>query len=312
GRIFAPFVQLGSPFTKTAGGAGIGLSLARNIVRALGGEIRLESKPGQGSLFSILVPVGQPDSVEAPPSSTKGRRIWRLLVVDDNEINLDYMAALLGSAGHRIERAESGAEALRLLEERLVDAAILDIQMPGMSGIELGRKIRGYQGERYDRSMPLVALTAFSPEEVMRSTVDFDQVLSKPADIPALIAAIDSSFAASEVEAEGFFSGTWAGRPTAGAAALARGEHDVQNLLVELLKAAETGEREGMKRAVQSMSRSVVPLGAIEMKTTLHRFSLGTSSEDPEVLATRAERLARRWGRLLAQAQAELRRMGDA
>ncbi|HUX37958.1 MAG TPA: ATP-binding protein, partial [Rectinemataceae bacterium] len=181
-RIFAPFVQLVSPYAKTAGGAGIGLSLARNIVRALGGEIRLTSEQGSGSRFTILVPAGEIDSAGPALSFADDHRVLRLLVVDDNEINREYMAILLANAGHRMLLAGSGAEALRVLEETQPDAAILDIQMPGMSGIELGRKIRGYQGDRYDRQLPLVALTAFGPEEVTRSSSDFDRVFSKPAD----------------------------------------------------------------------------------------------------------------------------------
>ena len=116
GRIFSPFVQLASPYSKR-GGAGIGLSLARNIIRALGGEVRLQSDVGRGSVFTILVPAGDPQARPAVESPI-ARRAYRLLVVDDNEVNLEYMAAILANAGHRPVTAASGAEALRLLEGR--------------------------------------------------------------------------------------------------------------------------------------------------------------------------------------------------
>jgi PAS domain S-box-containing protein len=135
GRIFAPFVQLASPYTKR-GGAGIGLSLARNIVRALGGEVRLQSEVGRGSVFSILVPVGEP---EAPaPVSPAARRSYRLLVVDDNEVNLEYMAAILANAGHRAVIAASGAEALRVLgrhESAGIAYAVADAHARGVAPV---------------------------------------------------------------------------------------------------------------------------------------------------------------------------------
>lgn len=301
-RIFAPFVQLAPPYAKTAGGAGIGLSLARNIVRALGGEIRLASEPGSGSRFTILVPAGELRSTASGSSGAEGRT-YRLLVVDDNEINREYMAIILSNAGHRVDLAGSGAEALRVLEESQPDAAILDIQMPGMSGIELGKKVRSYQGERYDRELPLMALTAFGPEEVERSSTDFDRIFSKPADIPLLLESIDKAVVDREAEAPGFHTRRWAARPAAGAATLARAELELPPILEALVLAAQQGSREELRQTANAAASRAGPVGAASFEAALHRFALAAGAEELDVLATRARRLRARWERVLSQAK---------
>jgi len=302
-RIFAPFVQLAPPYAKTAGGAGIGLSLARNIVRALGGEIRLSSEPGAGARFTILVPAGEVAATGASPSVSRENRVNRLLVVDDNDINRDYMAIILANAGHRVDLAGSGAEALKVLEERQPDAAILDIQMPGMSGIELARKIRAYQGDRFDRELPLIALTAFGPEEVVRTSTDFDRIFSKPADIPLLLESIDDAIVAREAETPDFYSRRWASRPAAGAATLARAEHELPPLLEALIAAVAGGSRDAVRLNANSMAIRVAPVGAVALEQAFRRLAVASGTEELDVLATRAERLKARWGRALAIAK---------
>jgi len=293
GRIFQPFVQLASPYSKR-GGAGIGLSLARNIVRALGGEIRVQSEVGRGSSFSVLLPAGAPD--EDAPGSTPARRAYRLLVVDDNEVNLEYMATLLGNAGHRPDTASSGADALRLLEERPPDAALLDIQMPGMSGIELGRKIRAYAGSRYDPGLPLIALTAFDPDEVERSGAGFDAVFSKPVDVPKLLAAVDAAVDAREgSEPAGRAEPTSLAADAERAQALARAAAEAPALLEALRAAAEAGEVEGFRSAARSLAAILARAGARGDGAALQRLALCFPDEDRAVVLSRLLRVSSRW-----------------
>jgi CheY-like chemotaxis protein/anti-sigma regulatory factor (Ser/Thr protein kinase) len=288
GRIFAPFVQLSSPYTKR-GGAGIGLSLARNIVRALGGEVRLQSEVGRGSVFSILVPAGDP---EAPAAvSSAARRAYRLLVVDDNEVNLEYMAAILANAGHRAVTAASGAEALRVLEEASPDAAILDIQMPGMSGIELGRKIRGYGGGRYDPSLPLVALTAFDPEEVARSGVDFDGVFDKPVDIPKLLAFLDGAVDRREAPSMEALAAHWAARIGEGERALAAAKTEERALADAFLASIAAGDAEALKASARALGAVLSRLGDERDAAALRRLVLAFQEEDRAVVSCRAGRI---------------------
>jgi PAS domain S-box-containing protein len=289
GRIFSPFVQLASPYTKR-GGAGIGLSLARNIVRALGGEVRLQSDVGRGSVFSILVPAGEPEAKAS--SSPAARRAYRLLVVDDNEVNLEYMAAILANAGHRAVTAASGAEALRVLEEAAPDAAILDIQMPGMSGIELGRKIRGYGGGRYDPALPLLALTAFDPDEVARSGVDFDGVFDKPVDVPKMLAFLDGAVDRREAPSAEALAEHWATRAGEGARALAAARAEAPELGERIRSAVEEGNGEALRAAARALGAILSRLGDERDAAALRRLVLAFPEEDRAVVACRALRIA--------------------
>jgi signal transduction histidine kinase/DNA-binding response OmpR family regulator len=294
GRIFSPFVQLSSPYTKR-GGAGIGLSLARNIVRALGGEVRLQSDVGRGSVFTLLVPAGDPEARAASAPAPAARRSYRLLVVDDNEVNLEYMAAILGNAGHRAVTAASGAEALLALERMPPDAAILDIQMPGMSGIELGRKIRDYAGGRYDPNLPLVALTAFDPDEVANSGVDFDGVFDKPVDVPKLLAFLDTAVDRREAPMAATLAERWAGREAEGERALAAALAEVPAFFARIRAALADGDPEALRPAARALGVLLSRLGDERDAAALRRLALAFPEEDKAVLACRAARLAVNW-----------------
>jgi PAS domain S-box-containing protein len=299
GRIFSPFVQLASPYTKR-GGAGIGLSLARNIVRALGGEVRLQSDVERGSVFTILVPAGDPQARPEPAERQAERRAYRLLVVDDNEVNLEYMAVILANAGHRAVTASSGAEALRLLEETPPDAAILDIQMPGMSGIELGRKIRDYAGGRFDPNIPLVALTAFDPEEVARSGVDFDGVFDKPVDVPKLLSYLDAVVDRREAPSASALAEHWAGRTAEGARGLAAALPEIPDLAARIRAAIETGDAESLRPAARAMGALLGRLGDERGEAALRRLALSFPDEDKAVIASRVRRLSLSWEKTIA------------
>jgi PAS domain S-box-containing protein len=294
GRIFSPFVQLTSPYTKR-GGAGIGLSLSRNIVRALGGEIRLQSDVGRGSVFTLLVPAGEPEARAADVPLPALRRAYRLLVVDDNEVNLEYMAAILSNAGHRPLTAASGAEALLLLEKTPPDAAILDIQMPGMSGIELGRKIREYAGNRFDPSLPLVALTAFDPDEVSRSGVDFDGVFDKPVDVPLLLASLDGAVDRREAPSPASLAEYWAGRSAEGERTLAAAIGEIPVLGAKVRAAIDSGDADELRLEARALGAHLGRLGDERGAASLRRLALAFPDEDRSVMACRMERLASNW-----------------
>jgi PAS domain S-box-containing protein len=294
GRIFAPFVQLTSPYTKR-GGAGIGLSLSRNIVRALGGEVRLQSEVGRGSVFTILVPVGDFETAAPASQGPAARRSYRLLVVDDNEVNLEYMGTILANAGHKARAAASGAEALRALEETPPDAAILDIQMPGMSGIELGRKIREYAGGRFEPSLPLVALTAFDPDEVARSGVDFDGVFEKPVDVPKLLAFLDSAVDRREAASAKALAERWSGRKAEGERTLSAALAEVPGLFVALRAALASGDGDALRSAARALGTHLGRLGDERAASELRRLAIVFPEEDRAVLACRVERLAANW-----------------
>jgi PAS domain S-box-containing protein len=284
GRIFAPFVQLQSPYNKS-GGAGIGLSLARNIVRALGGEIKLESEPGEGSVFTIVVPSGEPSEIAesaARPDRSAPRSSYRLLIVDDNEVNLEYLSAILSAQGHLVDRAGSGLEALRLIEESPPDAALLDIQMPAMSGIELAGRIREYSGERYDPGLPLLALTAFDRQDILSSGASFSAIFSKPVDSVELAEALGNSVKAVEV--------LWF-RPTGVHPPLAmRPTEGLVRKLESLSVALASGAGDEFRSVAMEASVLLDGFGLALAAAALRRLALSFAAEDRAIVASRLER----------------------
>ncbi|MCX7025102.1 MAG: PAS domain S-box protein [Spirochaetes bacterium] len=184
--IFEPFTNEGSPFSKKHGGLGIGLALAYNLARALGGELRIASDPGSGSRFSILIPAQIPVAAPKAGDLVPGRRL-SFLVVDDNDVNLEYMKTLIGNHGHAVVVAGTGVEALQRLDECPVDVLVADIQMPGMSGLELADRIRASGGSRYSADLPLIALTAYDFQDLSGEKNSFRAVFAKPVDIELLL-----------------------------------------------------------------------------------------------------------------------------
>ncbi|TFG81269.1 MAG: PAS domain S-box protein, partial [Spirochaetales bacterium] len=207
-RIFQPFTRIGELRGAEARGAGIGLALARNLVRVLGGEIRMDSDPGNGSVFTFIVPSGTPVVELASGKSAP----YVVLVVDDNEVNLEYMRTLIENAGFTVRTAEGAAEAFRVMENRYIDAAILDIQMPGYSGLELGKTIRAYAGNRYAPSMPLFAMTAHDPREVEGVEHVFHTVFSKPTDIRRLLETVKTALMEREMVSMVYFNSSFIGK----------------------------------------------------------------------------------------------------
>jgi PAS domain S-box-containing protein len=291
-RVFVPFVQLTSPYSKP-GGSGIGLSLARNIVRALGGEIRLQSEGGRGSVFTILVPTGEPTEAEGARGQVK--RPYRLLIVDDNEVNLDYMAAILAQTGHYPTTASSGPEALRLLEERMYDAAILDVQMPGMNGIELGRRIRAYTGTHYDPDIPLVALTAFGPDEMTGVDSCFDAVFEKPVDIPKLLKFLVSSIDRREAVPVDTIRERWAGKGIEARSLLDELKRDGARAISALRESAVSKNSEVFKPASRTLGALFNRLGCDKCGAGVRRLSLSLPDEETPVIQGRIEQFARTW-----------------
>ncbi len=150
--IFDQFRQIDGSNTRKFGGTGLGLAICKNLVRLMGGKIWAESKPGKGSLFQVELPLKM--SASGPPQSERTRiqeREWTgqkisILAVDDEPDTLELYSALLTQMGHQVRVAETGYEALRLLDQYpLPDLVLMDVTMPVMSGTDTMKLIR----ERY-------------------------------------------------------------------------------------------------------------------------------------------------------------------
>ena len=181
--IFRPFEQVGEA-SRRAGGTGLGLAISRQLVQAMGGELKVESTPGKGSRFWFDVPmtvVAEPGARMIGPRFATGYLGPRktILVVDDVATNRALLRDLLGALGFSTLEAESGRAALHQVAVAAPDLVLLDMVMPDMDGIETMRRLRM---EARDPRTPVLMISASStPEEEERSLeVGADAFLAKP------------------------------------------------------------------------------------------------------------------------------------
>jgi len=187
-EVFDMFVQLDDRHVAASGGLGLGLTLARAIVRRHGGEIEARSPGrGKGAEFVVRLPlVDAPaleESKDAAPASPAVRR--RVLVVDDNVDAAQTLAQYLRLTGHRVESALDGEAALRIAEILHPDVAFIDLNMPRMDGAEVARRLRLTP---WGRKARLVALTGMGQQADIDRTREagFDEHITKPADLQRL------------------------------------------------------------------------------------------------------------------------------
>jgi CheY-like chemotaxis protein len=183
-HIFDPFMQVDHASTKTHGGLGIGLALAKRLIEMHGGKIHVTSDGlGKGSQFIIALPTVARQATAAAPHAemalSSGKR--RVLVVDDLKSNVDSLAMLLEMVGNEVSKAYSGPEALEKAEAVRPDVILMDLSMPGMDGYEAAKRIR----ERLMHRQPvMIAVSGWGQkEDRLRSLASgFDAHLTKPVD----------------------------------------------------------------------------------------------------------------------------------
>ncbi|MCV2357887.1 response regulator [Paucibacter sp. TC2R-5] len=214
-RVFAPFEQaeqaeaaLGQARKpRRQDGTGLGLTISRELARAMGGDLRCSSVPGQGSLFEFTLPLQACVSEIPPLNSARGvvhpapKLSGRVLLVDDSMVNVLVATAMLESCGLQVEQAEDGLQALERLEAAAYDLVLMDCQMPKMDGFEATRRWRAHECQLSLGHVPIVALTAsaVNGDRDRCISAGMDDYLVKPFEMDDLVAVVQRHIQVAEL-----------------------------------------------------------------------------------------------------------------
>jgi len=200
-RLFKPFSQVDSTFTRRFGGTGLGLSICKRLVETMGGQIGVNTSPGKGSDFFFSLPVKTPEFpvrqlVPVRKKHPLQNRVFRILVVDDDSINRKLIRHMIEKIGAEVILTSSGAEAIKAFQESAFDLILMDVQMPGMDGLETTRRIRGLEKQTGALHPTLIsALTANTGEKNRQLCFEagMDIFLSKPVHLEELERLIEKN-----------------------------------------------------------------------------------------------------------------------
>ena len=199
-RLFQRFSQADGSATRRQGGAGLGLAICDEYVRLMGGELDCESVPGEGSVFSFTLELPVREAAAPAPAVEWPPGRFRVLVVDDNPVNRQVLELVLESVGVEHASVTNGAEAVEAMMTEGFDAALMDIQMPVMDGLEATRGIRAWEAEAGRPRAPILIVSA----NCMKEHVDAGRMagadghINKPIAVAELLSMLAPYMAATE------------------------------------------------------------------------------------------------------------------
>ncbi len=296
GQLFTEFGQADASIARRYGGTGLGLAISKRLVELMHGRIGVESREGVGSRFWFALPVVElPGPPPADPQAQPMElRPLRVLLAEDNLINQRVAVALLERRGHAVDIVGDGAQAVAAVADGDYDVVLMDVQMPGMDGLDATRRIRALPAPR--GLVPIVAMTAnaLRGDEERCLAAGMDAYVPKPLDVERLEHALARSVpGAAAAPAEGGQLEVL--RRTFGAAypelvqrflLLAR-EH-----AAELAAAAERGDTSAAHRHAHALGSSAVQFGLTELAARAGEVETACRGEQREVLPGLAERVA--------------------
>lgn len=190
-KLFGAYNQADASIARRFGGTGLGLNICRMLIQAMGGEIHVQSTPGQGSTFWFNLVLAESSAESAAFMAHQDVELidippLTVLVVDDNPVNLKVVAGLLELDGHKVRTAESGTQAMQMVENGTFDLIFMDIQMPGFDGLTITKAIRK-MSDRDKATVPIYALTGMGRDEDEQAcqAAGMNGILMKPIRVPA-------------------------------------------------------------------------------------------------------------------------------
>ena len=204
-KLFRPFSQVDASISRKYGGTGLGLTISKQIVEALGGTIGVESRKGEGSTFWFEIPARPAENAAAEAliamAHTSPLPSLNILLVEDNLVNQQVAAGFLGHLGQKVTIANDGLEAVDLAEAVKFDLILMDMQMPRLDGIEATKRIRASSGA--SRAVPIIAMTANASDDDRRlcGAAGMTGFQSKPVtmqQLQGIIRAVETGDAPSE------------------------------------------------------------------------------------------------------------------
>ena len=234
-RLFRRFAQGDDTINRRYGGTGLGLEISRSLARMMGGDISVRSVPGEGSVFTVELPLQtlpgdagdlslraperapldalngllartppmtpSPEPTASVPALTDAAPAASaglgILVADDHPVNRKLMQALLSSLGHRVTCCEDGAQALAQVEQQAFDLVLMDVHMPVMDGLAATRAIRQLGGVRGRQRIVALTADAFTESRERVLEAGMDDFLAKPVQLSDIEALLAKHFAGS-------------------------------------------------------------------------------------------------------------------
>lgn len=191
--LFQRFHQIQNHLSRSHGGAGLGLQISLSLARLMGGDIQVQSMAGQGSTFTLQVPLEPVDAPQSPiaaPDSARAPGQLDVLVAEDNVVNQQFICAVLARMGCQVTLCENGADALHAARGHVFDLVLMDIHMPVMDGLQATRGIRALPAPM--NAVPIFAITADVFEDTREKAIHagVNRLLTKPLALQALREAL--------------------------------------------------------------------------------------------------------------------------